>query len=481
MGFKSSIPTTGRDFYFSPAGKSDNSGLSPEVPVKTPNEAIDLVNALSQPPSDSDAASIDAAITGTYSSSVVVPEFVTCNSRFASIITTDPITLTCEGRHTVTWGALLNLSAGGTVLKIDGDERIAVEVNALVTSGDNSIGIDITGSVDEIFIALRIADLGGDGSILIDHTADSATSVEYNIETIRFENINQTIINYNDTVGTTAAVFNISSVQSDPAAASITGSTVINAIAGTLVVDAEVLSGETIANVADGANLSLDALVVFGDTLVSDGGIAVYKSIGVITGSLDTTGSGTLQVTVTNLFGNVTTVGTGGVSVKCDQLIGDITIGSGTTAYMVIDSHTGTLTNNGTINGIVNGVLYGNWQQAVGYVFTSWGGNLQTTGRHPAINGQSNAAQITGLGIDSSAQIPADGTIDVLTYYSATGDNTTQFQIILNGAVAHTFTCDAAYGRETGIGVPVAVGDNVAIRYISGTTPASGIYSMYIK
>ena len=117
----------------------------------------------------------------------------------------------------------------------------------------------------------------------------------------------------------------------------------------------------------------------------------------------------------------------------------------------------------------------------LGYVFTSWGANLQNAGRYPRINGVSNEAEIAGLGIDASAQIPADGTIDTLTYYMDTGDNTTVFKIIKNGAVAHTFTCDAAYGRETGIGVAVSTGDNVALRYDSGMKPAGGIYSMYIN
>lgn len=69
----------------------------------------------------------------------------------------------------------------------------------------------------------------------------------------------------------------------------------------------------------------------------------------------------------------------------------------------------------------------------------------------------------------------------MLTYYNATGDNTTVFKIVRNGVVAHTFTCTGFYGRETGIDVPVLVADNVAIRYDAGTKPASGFYSMYIK
>ena len=450
--------------------------------MATPAQAVALVNALSPPPSNVAPASIDAAVTGTYSSGIAVPAFTTCNARFASIVTTDATVLECGGNHTVTWGALVGLAASGTILKVDGVDRVAAEINALVTTADSSTGIELTGSVSEIFIQLRTATINGDGTILIDHTADSSTTVEYNIENMRFLDENETVVRYNDSVGTTATVFNISSVQSEPSASSTAGSKIFHIIDGDVAVTAGILSAETIAQVEDGATLSLDALVIFGDTLVSNGGIAVYESIGVITGDLDTTGSGALQVRATNVFGNVTTAGTGGVSVKCDQVIGDITIGSGTEAYLVIDNHVGTLTNNGTINGIVNGVYYGNWQKA-GYILATWGANLQNTGRFPRINGTADALEVSGLGIDASAQVSAAGTIDTVTYYNATGDTTTQFKIIVNGQVEYTFTSTGLgfYGQEMGIGVPVVMNDNVAIEYDAGTAPGNGIYTMYIN
>lgn len=118
---------------------------------------------------------------------------------------------------------------------------------------------------------------------------------------------------------------------------------------------------------------------------------------------------------------------------------------------------------------------------SLGYVLATWGGNLQTLGRHPAINGQDNATEIVSLGVQASSQVPADGTIDTITYYNSTGDATTQFQIILNGVVAYTFTTTAPYGMEGDIGVPVVAFDNVALRYIAGTAPSGGLYSMYIN
>jgi len=119
----------------------------------------------------------------------------------------------------------------------------------------------------------------------------------------------------------------------------------------------------------------------------------------------------------------------------------------------------------------------------LGYVLATWGGNVVTIGRHPAINGVSTGPEITSLGVDASAQVSADGTIDTVTYYNTTGDNTTEFQIIVNGVVAYTFDSMGFgfYGQETGIGVPVVMNDNVAIRYSGGTAPGPGIYTMYVN
>ena len=121
----------------------------------------------------------------------------------------------------------------------------------------------------------------------------------------------------------------------------------------------------------------------------------------------------------------------------------------------------------------------------LGYVLATWGANLQTLGRHPAINSPSNAAEIISLGIMASIPVPATGTIDTITYYNNTGDNTTELQIIKNGVVAYTFTCVGPYGVETGINVPIgfagSVPDNIAIRYSSGTSPGEGLYTAFIN
>ena len=117
----------------------------------------------------------------------------------------------------------------------------------------------------------------------------------------------------------------------------------------------------------------------------------------------------------------------------------------------------------------------------IGYILATWGANLQTVGRHPAINSPANSGQITSLGIFASMPVPAAGTLDTLTYYSNTGDNTTTLQIIKNGVVAYTFNCVAPYGVETGIGLSVDIPDNIAVRYSAGTAPSEGLYTAYVR
>lgn len=144
--------------------------------------------------------------------------------------------------------------------------------------------------------------------------------------------------------------------------------------------------------------------------------------------------------------------------------------------YLEFDVHLATIVDIVTLDDI---------PESVGYILATWGANIQTLGRHPAINSPSNAAEITSLGIMASIPVPATGILDTITYYNNTGDNTTTFQIIKNGQVAHTFTCIGPYGAETGINLPIgfagSVPDNIAIRYFSGTAPSDGLYTAYVK
>ena len=300
---------------------------------------------------------------------------------------------------------------------------------------------------------------------------------DFNFNTVTLNATGSTFLDFNSNVATDVLDVNVSSLNSGPVSGQASTTTGFSVKNGIVKVRGGTIGATTAAYTESGGILSVSCNVISGNTYAE--GDVIYDTVGVVTGNFETTATGTILFRGSSLTGDVTNAGM--MSIKCDFLAGQITnTGS---MYVQIGTYTGTLpVDDGSINGVINGVHYGNWKPSdLGYVFTSWGANLQNAGRFPAINGTANGSEISALGIDASAQIPANGTIDVLTYYMDTGDNTTVFKIIKNGQVAHTFTCTAAYGRETGIGVSVAIGDNVAIRYDAGMKPSSGIYSMYIK
>lgn len=360
MSLKGDDADTGRDYFFTPAGKNTWSGKSDETPVADPTTAIARVNAISPVPGPTDPASINASVSGTYSSGVVIPRFVTCKSASASILTSDSVNVECRGRHEVEWGSLLNFSANGICVLIDGQTRVAAEVNACVPIGVDSVGFSVSGQCDEVFIQLRLGDITGVGAIMFDHTAEGLTPLQYDIQSINFISTSQTVIRYNDTVGTTETVFNIATAQrkiGGPVA--LAGTVIVDGIAGTLAVNANVLDAEYIAIIKTGAVLSLTAQVIAGKTKIETGGVAVYDTVGVIFGSLETVGTGSLQVRSTNIFGDVTN--NGNMSIKADAVIGDIT--NNGSMFVNIANHIGVLTNNGTLNGWINGVPFGNTRQ----------------------------------------------------------------------------------------------------------------------
>jgi len=215
---------------------------------------------------------------------------------------------------------------------------------------------------DEVFIQLRLGSIEAERGIMFDHTADSPTPIQYAVENIEFNADDQTAIRYNDPVGTTATVFNISDVQTRNGGAVAPGSIFAHIIAGIAVADCDVLAAETIARVEGGAIFTLSAQNIFGDTLIESGGIAIYPSMALCVGDLETQGTGALQTRITNITGNATNAGS--MSILCDSFDGEITnTGS---MFVIIGDYTGTLpANDGSINGIINGIPYGNWADGV--------------------------------------------------------------------------------------------------------------------
>ncbi len=368
MGRGNNIPKTGRDIFFTPAGDNTLSGRTNETPVADLTTAIARVNALPVPPGPADPASINASVTGLYDAGVVIPAFTTANCASASIISTDAVLVEAGGRQSIRFGSLVALSDGATCLKIDGKTRVRAIINSCIVPKDG-IGFDVSGTCDEIFVELVEGIVGGSGGTMISHTATSLTPIVYDVADSLFTDIDQTFMNHNPGPGSAETIVNVSAVQPIPnvAPATTAGSMVINALSGTLVVNAGVLVAVCSTTVSDGALVVYDVQALFGSTIVEAGGTAVYKSLGTLQLNVDLQGPGAIaQVQTESMVGDYTVADGAQGTLKTDVIVGDIDVAVGGRLFCIIDTHVGTVTpsdpGDGRINGIINGVRYGNWR-----------------------------------------------------------------------------------------------------------------------
>lgn len=337
MTYKINIAPTGRGFHFNPDGDNILSGLSLENAVETPTQAIALANALIPPLSAFNRAAISSAADGVYSTALVLPSNVTYRCEGTSIITSDLINITSGDSQETHWGSLLNFSSGCTLYKIDGNSRVNASINSMVigTAGaSNCTGFEVSGSCFNIFTRVLAATLAGDGATLIRHTATSITPFDYNVESLLFTDINETLIDFNPPTAFDQAAVNLTTAQEDPTETT-TNSMIIKARAGRLIVRAEVLSADSICAVESGAELSLNTQIGLGTVLVEDGGEMVLDA---------------------------------GI------LVGDITVETGGLLNVSVKQHIGAVLGGGVINGCINGEPYGNAQEQtilMGSDFTS--------------------------------------------------------------------------------------------------------------
>lgn len=376
MTFKANTAITERDFFFNPAGSNSNGGFSDEIPVADPQTAIFNVNLLTDPPSPSLPASINASVSGTYDTGVVIPQFTTANCASASIISADSILVECSGRQTVQWGSLLALSPFATIVKIDGRKRVRVVTNSMVVSEDG-VGFQVSGNCDEVFIEVVEGVIFGARGVMFNHTATSPTPISYTITEAIFSNIDQTFMVHDPAASSseTLMTFEASQPVAGSVPATTVGSMMFRVKAGTLVVHAGVLVAVCISTVESGALIVMDAQAIFGDTFVEAGGIAVYKSVGTISGNIEAQGvDAVTEIQTETMNGNIT-VSTGGIAtLKTDILTGDIDVAAGGRIFGIVDIHIGTITptdpDDPRVNGIFGGVRRGNWRVAVETLIT---------------------------------------------------------------------------------------------------------------
>jgi len=384
MSNAADIKTTGRDIFFSTAGRSINDGLTQQTPVDSVVRAVEIAMALVPPPAIATPASINAYISGTYSDGIVVPAGVGVNCNFASIVTFDPIAFTGGSNQEAQWGNLLQLAPAGVCYKVDGLSRHAADVNSIVPNSANSTGFVVTGNCSDVFFKFPQGVLGGDGATLIKHDATGDQPIPYEFSIVGLNSTNQTFIDFDPGVGSAEVFINGSSIEIDPMGTT-TGSTIFIARGGDLIVDVEVLVAEVIGLVKPNARLTIDSTAFFGDLIVEELGGCILKSTGLLFGDAQIDGS---MVADINAWLGVVTIGaTGSTTFNPREFNGQIVndgvmdciiqkyngaaiVNNGIMNCLIQDYNGPPVVNTGTINGIINGVRYGNWVVAVEALIT---------------------------------------------------------------------------------------------------------------
>ena len=463
-------------YFYSLSGDSALNGLSPEKAKATIQDAIDAANA-----NPATLTTVNEAEGGVYIEDITLYDSVLFEGTQTAIFTTGLVGVTTASSQSFRPQALITNTDGATLVKTDGKTQFGLDARSIEINGDGCIGFDITGMCSGLFYTASEVRVSGANTNVVKYTGQSDIPSDFNFNTVILNGNGATFFEYDSSDPGDTVDVNISSLNSGPASGQSNNTCGINVKSGILKVRAGTISASMVVTTESGGIASVSANVIGGNTYAE--GDVIYDTVGVIIGDLETTATGTVLWRGSSLTGDVTNAGM--MSIKCDLLTGQIT--NTGTMYVQIGTYTGTLpVDDGSINGVINGIRYGNWKASdLGYILTTWGANIQTLGRHPAINSPSNAAEITSLGIMASIPVPASGTIDTIAYYNNTGDNTTEFQIIKNGVVMYTFTCIGPYGVETGINLPIgfvgSVPDNIAIRYSAGTAPSEGLYTAYIK
>jgi len=473
-------PVDGERAFVSKGGDSGDSGLTSELPKNTIMEALGL----------SGPTSIQIA-DGIYDEQVVANDGVDLNGIGASILnTTDSVTaLKAAGSQQNRVGFVGSFSDNSIVYEVDGIERNLLDASTMSmgtpgpTSDTGITGIKITGVNDDIQMMMLSCNNNADGSTLVDITGESETAIAISLGNVTNFNDGFTGIDCKSSDADQIVNVNFNNFANGNGV-SPTGVTFCTGTNGNVILRGAnaVMFGQKFVSVGSGLSVDVSMSQVIGVIECLSGGELSISKLGLMIGALTIETGGIGFGDISRITGNVTIEAGATYDGDFGKVVGDFTVGAGATYDGIVLIVTGTVTIDpaATVNGIINGVPYGSYvQDGLGYTL-QWGGNLQNTGRFARVSDTTSGSQQGGLDPASEYIVPADGTLDCLTYNSGTGNNTTVFKIWKNGGVEHTFTATGAGGVEAGIGLAVVAGDLIAIEYDAGMRPAGSVYVAYI-
>lgn len=356
MGYRSNTPVAGRILNVNSGGDNSFSGLSPEYPVSTVNQALTNsqdINIVNPPPSALSALSI-SILDSDYFEDITCQDFVDVIGTGASIFSlTDSATVVeMANSMTVDMGAIINAGSNSTGVLFDGLQRARCVATTNVMgaftglpAASNCVGIHISGSNDDVFVDFRNGECRASNSTYLLIDGESETDPDISLGTFTNFNNDLTFVDYQPSDPLQITNLELTNFTDN---SGVTGTVVFTGTSGNLVVRGSELNvpGKTIADIQSGLRLGLRYLAMSGNIVVQVGGSYLAPSIGLQAGNLDIQGDA-------NIFQN--------------QLLGDLTIGDSATFDGIIGTVSGTVSisqvaiDAGNVNGIINGEVYGNY------------------------------------------------------------------------------------------------------------------------
>lgn len=111
----------------------------------------------------------------------------------------------------------------------------------------------------------------------------------------------------------------------------------------------------------------------------------------------------------------------------------------------------------------------------------SWGAKLDSHGRYAIALGKASDGDHNTLEPKTEHTVPKAGDIKALSYNTKAGDVTSVLKLIVNGLVTDTITLTGLVGADTTLSRAIAVGDQLAIEFDSGTDPKESILDIYVE
>lgn len=317
MAFRTNVPSASRGLFFSTGGDDLNDGLSSERPKFTPQDALDAAASLVPTPSLLAPALVSCPDGGFFSGlSVVMPDAVSFFAGETRFLHQNPGVPFFQASdfcivEILSVDIFIFPEVAATVFEIDANLEVSISVQRLSPSSQDTIGFNLVGVCDDVFLSclrIRLEGLGAIGVNVTD-TFTTPSDLIVNVEAVNLDNSNTIFVKHNPLSAADKTVVSVSSVKSGSAT---TGTIGFEVLSGILVVEQDgVLEVDTACHVASGATLHLDCGDCRGDVVVDPGGLLIVR-VESHTGTITNNGT---------IVGNVGTEFFGAHTIELDDLV----------------------------------------------------------------------------------------------------------------------------------------------------------------